>query len=45
MIKYLCMVAALIALSLWYIGSENLEAMDRCQTNHSYDTCAYNILR
>ena len=45
MIKYLCMVAALIALGLWYIGSENLAAMETCQQTRSYDTCAWDILR
>ena len=45
MYKYLCMVAALIALGLWYICSENLAAMETCQQTRSYDTCAYNILR
>lgn len=45
MYKYIFLVVALIVLSFWYTGSENLKAMKACQINHSYDTCAWNILR
>ena len=36
----ICIAAAIIALGLWRISQDNLEAMKACQQTHSYDTCA-----
>ena len=41
----ICIVAAIIALGLWRISQDNLEAMKACQQTRSYETCAYNLLR
>ena len=46
MIKYICIaVIMLFAWAFYEIAQDNLEAMEVCQQTHSYDTCAYNILR
>ena len=38
-------VFTLFAWAFYMIGQDNLEAMEVCQQTHSYDNCAWNILR
>lgn len=38
-------VIMLFAWAFYWIGQDNLRAMEVCQQTHSYDTCVYNILR
>ena len=46
MIKYLSIaVITLFAWAFYWIGQDNIEAMETCQQTRSYDTCAWNILR
>ena len=46
MIKYLgIVVITLFTWALYWIGQDNLAAMETCQQTRSYDTCAYDLLR
>ena len=46
MIKYICIaVIMLFAWAFYWIGQDNLKAMETCQETRSYDACAYDILR
>ena len=38
-------VITLFAWAFYEISQDSLEAMEVCQQTHSYDTCAYNLLR
>ena len=46
MIKYLGIAAIMLfAWAFYWIGQDNLAAMEACQETRSYDNCAWDILR